>query len=150
MTPRVEQALLEGIAALEQVGLRYAVVGGLAVGVWGVPRATRDVDVYAELPLDARANLETALLSRGFDVPAMAAELQRFGVFRSKLRRERVFLDIFDATGPLGDAILQRRDEGCDWQTRDLVRIRRGSGRAQGILGLTARPGRPGDAADRA
>jgi predicted nucleotidyltransferase len=36
-------------------------------------------------------------------------KLQRFGVFRSRLKRERVFLDIFDATGPLGEAILDRR-----------------------------------------
>jgi predicted nucleotidyltransferase len=111
MTPRVERALFEGIAALDELGLRYAVVGGLAIGVWAVPRATRDVDLYAELPLALRPGLEAALVSRGFDVPAMAEELSRYGVFRSKLRKERVFLDIFDGTGPLGEAILQRRKQ---------------------------------------
>lgn len=109
MTPRLEDALRKGIAALDELRLRYTVVGGLAVSVWGVPRATRDVDLYAELPLDARSRLRAELTIRGFDVPAMEEELQRFGVFRSKLRNKQVFLDIFDATGPLGDSILERR-----------------------------------------
>ena len=109
MIPRVERALLEGVSALEEIGLRYAVVGGLAVGVWAVPRATRDVDLYAELPAITRDALQLALVRRGFDVPAMAAELQQFGVFRSSLKTEGVFLDVFDAVGPLGEAILDRR-----------------------------------------
>jgi hypothetical protein len=109
MIPRVQRALFEGVAAVEAIGLRYAVVGGLAVGVWALPRATRDVDLYAELPVDARGHLERELVRRGFDVPAMEEELRQFGVFRSRLRRERVFLDVFDAIGPLGEAILQRR-----------------------------------------
>ena len=109
MIPRVERALLEGVSAVDEIGLRYAVVGGLAVGVWAIPRATRDVDLYVELPIAARANLQNALTRRGFDVPAMDAELQQYGVFRSRLMKERVFLDIFDAVGPLGESILQRR-----------------------------------------
>jgi hypothetical protein len=111
MIPRVSRTLFEGVAVLEELGLRYAVVGGLAVSMWSRPRATRDVDLYAELPLSARAGIEAALMRRGFDVPAMAAELQQFGVFRSQHRAQRVFLDIFDATGPLGEAILDRRKQ---------------------------------------
>jgi hypothetical protein len=37
--------------------------------------------------------------------PAIDAELQQFGFFRSRLVKERVFLDIFDAVGPLGDLV---------------------------------------------
>jgi hypothetical protein len=81
--PRVQKALLEGVGALEDAGIAYAVVGGLAVGVWSTPRATRDVDLYAELRDDNRATLRAALVRRGFDVPAMNEELARFGVFRS-------------------------------------------------------------------
>jgi hypothetical protein len=109
MTPKLEKALWAGVDALDDVGLRYAIVGGLAVGAWGHPRATRDVDLYAELPDQARPRLRKALETRGFDVPAMEEELTRFGVFRSRLVGPNVFLDIFDAVGPLGDAILERR-----------------------------------------
>jgi hypothetical protein len=70
VTSKLHRALLAGIEALESVGLPYAVVGGLAVSAWATPRATQDVDLYAELPDGARPSLERALRERGFDVPA--------------------------------------------------------------------------------
>ena len=91
--------------------MRYALVGGLAVSAWALPRATRDADLWVELG-DQRAQLEAALGSAGFDVPAMEGELNKFGVFRSKDMATGVFVDIFDAVGPLGDAILSHRVEG--------------------------------------
>jgi len=41
----LESALLEVTAALERVGVRYMLIGGLAVSLWGEPRSTLDVDV---------------------------------------------------------------------------------------------------------
>lgn len=35
MTPKLERALGLGVDAVEAAGLRYAIVGGLAVGAWG-------------------------------------------------------------------------------------------------------------------
>jgi hypothetical protein len=80
------RTLISTLDVLEGLGIRYAIVGGLAVGAWGVSRSTRDVDVYAELPPDRKA-LERALSERGFHVPAMEEELERFGVFRSRIAR---------------------------------------------------------------
>ena len=108
MTPKLERTLREGIEALESLDIAYAVVGGLAIGAWSVPRATRDVDLYAEIPVSVRPSLRQALQARGFDVPAMEQELERFGVFRSR-SRDGVFLDIFDSAGPLGEAIISHR-----------------------------------------
>jgi hypothetical protein len=108
MTPGVGKALFAAVDALDGLALRYAVVGGLAVGAWGVNRSTKDADLYAELPETARAALQRALENSGFHVPAMEGELERFGVFRSR-SRGRVFVDIFSAVGPLGEAILDRR-----------------------------------------
>jgi Nucleotidyl transferase AbiEii toxin, Type IV TA system len=43
-------ALIDTARALEAAGVRYALIGGLAVGIHaGVPRATIDVDVAAHL-----------------------------------------------------------------------------------------------------
>ncbi|MFO0591945.1 MAG: DUF6036 family nucleotidyltransferase [Polyangiaceae bacterium] len=89
--------------------LRHALVGGIAVGIWGGVRATKDVDLYAELPSKMRQNIRQALERRDFEVPAMEEELERYGVFRSLYRPTNVFVDIFDAQNPLGDAILDRR-----------------------------------------
>jgi hypothetical protein len=47
--------------ALEQASIDYAVAGGLAVAIWGVPRATQDIDLL--VPRDA---LDAALaVARG-------------------------------------------------------------------------------------
>jgi len=110
MTAALERALTSAVEALDEAGLRYAVIGGLAAGAWGVNRSTRDADLYAEMPGDRRASLRVALEPKGFHVPAMLEELERFGVFRSR-SSGGVFVDIFDAVGPLGEALLARRRE---------------------------------------
>ncbi|TMQ22938.1 MAG: hypothetical protein E6J90_11565, partial [Deltaproteobacteria bacterium] len=107
----LQPALDAAIEALEGLGLRYALVGGIAVSAWGASRATKDVDLYAELGTAIRPRLHRELVQRGFHVPAMDEELQRFGVFRSLFRPTNVFVDIFDADNPLGEAILERRRE---------------------------------------
>jgi predicted nucleotidyltransferase len=33
------------VGALDEAGIEYALVGGLAVAVWGAPRATQDIDL---------------------------------------------------------------------------------------------------------
>ena len=42
---RLEAALLEMTALLDELHLDYMLIGGLAVGQWGEPRATLDVDL---------------------------------------------------------------------------------------------------------
>ncbi len=38
--------------AFDKLGVRWVVVGALAASLYGIPRATHDVDLYAELSLD--------------------------------------------------------------------------------------------------
>ena len=108
MTTGLAHALTGAIEAIDEVGLRYAIVGGLAAGAWGVNRSTRDADLYVELSPVGRQRLKPALESRTFEVPAMEEELSTFGVFRSR-SADGVFVDIFDAVGPLGEALLEHR-----------------------------------------
>lgn len=110
MTPKLREALVDAVEAIEAAGGRYAIVGGLAVGAWAVPRATRDVDLYVDLDREGRTRLAAELEKRGFDVPAMEHELTQFGVFRSR-SNHGVFVDIFDSAGPLGEAIIENRRE---------------------------------------
>ena len=110
-TPALRQALDAATEVFENLGLRYALVGGLAVSVWSAARATKDVDLYADLPAGRRADVLQEMVRRGFDVPAMDEELERFGVFRSLFVSTDVFVDIFDAENPIGEAILNRRRE---------------------------------------
>lgn len=109
MDTNLDLALAASTLALETAALPYAIVGGLAVSAWALPRSTRDVDLYVEMPSSMKSALQAELELRGFHVPALAAELQQFGVFRSKHLATGVFVDIFDAVGPLGASILERR-----------------------------------------
>lgn len=104
----VSAALGRALRAIDGCGMRYALVGGLAVSAWALPRATRDADLWVELG-HRRSALEAALKDAGFDVPAMEQELTKFGVFRSTDETTGVFIDIFDAVGTLGEAILEHR-----------------------------------------
>jgi len=56
------------IDALEREGLDYALAGGLAVAVWGAPRATKDIDLLV-LP-DQLAAVGRCARACGFDIEA--------------------------------------------------------------------------------
>ncbi len=74
---------LERVAgALEDGGIPYALVGGLAVAVWGAPRATQDIDLLV-LPVDVDAAL-TAVEPLGFRLRALPM------TFRDGMRLQRV------------------------------------------------------------
>jgi len=45
VAPRVLAAMRSASRALSSLGVRHAVAGGLAVGAYGYPRSTRDVDL---------------------------------------------------------------------------------------------------------
>lgn len=48
----VEQALLDFIDIFDELRISYAVMGGLAVRAYGVPRPTYDVDVNIVISRD--------------------------------------------------------------------------------------------------
>lgn len=69
MKTRVIRALERAVADLELVGVPFAVVGGLAVGVRVEPRFTRDVDFAVSVANDAEAErLVFALQGSGYRV----------------------------------------------------------------------------------
>lgn len=108
MQAGLRDALHDVVDVLEGLGMRHALVGGLAVSAWALPRATRDADLWVDLE-GKTDELEQALVAAGFEVPAMAEELEKFGVFRAQHQVTGVFVDLFNAVGPLGEAILDRR-----------------------------------------
>jgi hypothetical protein len=58
------------IDALEAAGVDYLVGGAVAVWAWGEPRATQDLDVVVDIPLEAIGRLSYELEKRGMLVPA--------------------------------------------------------------------------------
>jgi hypothetical protein len=80
---KVRERLLRATAALNQLGVAYAVVGGNAVASWvatvdeGAVRNTRDID----------------LLVRRDDLPAISAALEQAGFVRDELLEVVMFRD---------------------------------------------------------
>jgi hypothetical protein len=50
MMPDLSSALSGASSLLEEQGYRYAVIGGLAVSIWGQTRATYDIDIKVLVP----------------------------------------------------------------------------------------------------
>lgn len=66
------------IAALEVAGLDYAVCGGLAMAIHGLPRATVDVDLI--VPQSAAQRTLSTLADLGYDIAADPMSLARGGI----------------------------------------------------------------------
>lgn len=58
-----------------QKRVKYLLVGGYAVGHYGYPRATADMDVWIERSTDNAAKVVAVLIAFGFDVPELSADL---------------------------------------------------------------------------
>lgn len=66
---------VEFLQLLNSNDVEYLVIGGYAVGLYGYPRATVDLDVWvASTPANA-AKLVSVLRQFGFDTPALSPEL---------------------------------------------------------------------------
>lgn len=73
----------------EKTNIRYAFVGAIAVGIWGEPRATRDVDVIMALDERKLKRIVPLLEKENFDVSKYSAgialkEKSHFTIFDKK------------------------------------------------------------------
>lgn len=58
------------IEALTSAGVDYMIGGAIAAWAWGEPRATQDLDIVVNIPLEAVSSLSEALKQRDMLVPA--------------------------------------------------------------------------------
>lgn len=112
----LDQALADIVGLFDALSIEYAVMGGIAVRVYGIPRATYDVDFTAAI---SRARL-TEVLGRvtalGYTVPEVYASgwvdhvagmpIVKFRLF---LEGNGVDIDIFLAESPYQKTLLARR-----------------------------------------
>ena len=143
------RALGDFIQLFERLRIRYAVMGGIAVRVYGIPRPTHDVDFTLAIHRDKLPDLYEAVRELGYTVPEEFAggwvdEVAGMPLikFRLYLQGRGVDIDVFLAESPFQEQLLARRrrqqiDELPAWfvSPEDLV-----------LLKLLAR--RPRDIAD--
>lgn len=129
---------------LDEAGLPYAIGGALALGVWGAPRNTVDVDIsvfggIADLPRAIDA-LERA--GAMVDPSAAARDVARIGLFRARLGRTPI--DVFLSGHPHFAEMARRKrpipdpDGTTRWfvSAEDLIVLKLFYGRAKDLVDL--------------
>lgn len=74
-TIRLPTDFAEFLRSLRSNGAEFLLVGGYAVGLYGYPRATADIDVWVRRSPRNAEKVVAAIRSFGFDVPALSVEL---------------------------------------------------------------------------
>lgn len=89
-------------------GLAYAIGGALALGVWGAPRQTQDVDVSVFVGPDELPRVFDALERAGvmLDRTDAARRVERTAFFQGRLGR--TIVDVFLSEHPQYEAMRQR------------------------------------------
>ncbi|GIV17339.1 MAG: hypothetical protein KatS3mg022_2774 [Armatimonadota bacterium] len=110
MIPEPVAVTLRVTSVLESLGVSYAISGSLASALYGVARATQDVDIIADLqPAHVRSMVDRLIGEFYIDDEVAAREVVHRGSF-NLIHRESMFkVDIFVARNhPLDKAVLAR------------------------------------------
>jgi len=146
---------LEIFRRLQEEGIRYLVVGGLAMNLHGIPRMTADVDLFVDLEKANANRFLAAMKALGF-VPGVPVPAESFAdpEARDTWRREKnmlvmgfvnpsrpaIGLDVFVFEPvPFGPAYERRKRVSVDEEAleipvvsrEDLIAMKEGTGRLQ-------------------
>jgi hypothetical protein len=94
--------------ALEGAGVPYAVGGALALGVWGFPRATNDVDLDVFVPAGDLDPVFDVLEGAGCELDRTAAQRSAAQRGDFKVRLHAMRIDVFVASIPLYESAARR------------------------------------------
>lgn len=132
-------ALLE---ELERFGARYLIIGAMALGFWGKPRATGDLDLW----VDGREALKVLAAIRSFfggaDLGLGEQDLREPGVLQLGYAPNRVDLVIlgesedFDGAYARGQRFEYKGKSVLVASKEDIVRLKKAFGRLQDLADI--------------
>ncbi|PRQ05191.1 DUF6036 family nucleotidyltransferase [Enhygromyxa salina] len=141
--------LLEQLAGivrtLDAAGIEYGLVGGLAVAVWGAPRATQDIDLLVRP--EAVDPIMAAVEPLGFRFRALPM------TFRDGMQLQRVS-KLDDGTLLTLDLLLVNENLESVWASRKPLEVSELDGASvwvisrEALIQMKAAAGRPQDALD--
>jgi hypothetical protein len=112
----LSKAIEDIIRLFDSLAVEYAVMGGIAVRAYGIPRATYDVDFTAAIGRDALPGLYERVQALGYSVPEpyLRGWLDEVGgmpvvKFRLFLEGRGIDIDVFLAESPYQASLLSRR-----------------------------------------
>src|SRR5437868_14479326 len=110
------EALRDFVLLFERLGTPYAVMGGIAVRIYGIPRPTHDIDFTLALDRNRLPDLYDAVRALGYTVPEEYAAGWVDNVAGMPLVKVRLYLqgrgvdiDIFLAESRFQEQLLARR-----------------------------------------
>jgi hypothetical protein len=110
------QALARLVAMFERLEMPYAVMGGIAVRAYGIPRPTYDLDFTLALPRERLSELYEAAQQIGYTVPEVyqagwVDQVSGLPLVKFRWYREGqgIDIDVFLAEAPFQHEVLQRR-----------------------------------------
>jgi hypothetical protein len=137
---------------LDEDGIPYGIGGALALGVWGAPRATKDVDLSAFVPRSELPRVLDSLERAGvmLDRAAATSAVNRIGLCRGQLGG--LWIDVFISDHPQYEEMRRRSrriadDAGslCFISAEDVVLHKLIYGRPKDVIDLeNLIPARPG------
>lgn len=145
----VEETLFRVTSVLEGEQIPYAVMGGMAVRVYSIPRATQDVDITIALDRRQLPQLFDKLQAQGCSIPTpylsgwldTVSDMPLFKIIRH-LGGHSVDVDIFLAESGFQESIIQRRRR-CEVSGRPISLVS-----PEDLLLLKLIAGRPRDLVD--
>jgi len=113
----VRDVLIRVVELLERRQAPYLIMGGIAVPVWGIPRATYDIDVTLSLGPGEVDALLAAAKAEGFEIEApfekgfrdLLHGMQKLAMSWWTTESRRVEVDVFLVTTPYQAAAFARR-----------------------------------------
>jgi hypothetical protein len=112
----LSRALADLIAVFEKLGTPYAMMGGLAVRVYGIPRPTYDVDFTVAIARDRLPELYRELRALGYTIPeayetGWVDSVAGMSVVKTRryLEAHGVDVDLFLAESAFQQSLLGRR-----------------------------------------
>ena len=104
--------------------VRYVVIGGVASVLYGVPRATFDLDILIEPTIENAGRLLTALLDAGFGTAAMTSA-QDIVAHEITIFNDRVRIDVQTRTPGITFQDAWSRHKAVKYQGQDLFVVSR-------------------------
>lgn len=136
--------MLAFLAELERSGARYLIIGAMALGFWGKPRATGDLDLWVDGREAAKVLAAIRSFFGGADLGLTEQDLSEPGVLQLGYAPNRVDLVILGEGEDFEGAYARARHFQFRGRTlwvaskEDIIRLKRAFGRPQDLADVAS------------